>query len=112
VAGARVPDAGDVIWVDFDPTRGREQRGHRPALVLSPAAYNRRADLLVCVPLTTAVKGYPFEVSIAGPRGGVALADQVKSIDWRTRRVKIAARASVDEVSEVKAKLRALLQLD
>ena len=112
MAGARVPDTGDVVWLDFDPTRGREQRGHRPALVLSPAAYNRRADLLVCVPLTTAVKGYPFEVVIAGRRGGVALADQVKSIDWRTRRVKIAARASVDEVSEVKAKLRALLQLD
>jgi mRNA interferase MazF len=112
VAGARVPDTGDVIWVDFDPTRGRAQRGQRPALVLSPAAYNRRADLLVCVPLTTAVKGYPFEVEIAGPRGGVALADQLKSIDWRTRRVKIATRASVDEVSEVRAKVRALLQLD
>ncbi len=108
----RVPDIGDVIWLDFDPTRGREQRGHRPALVLSPAAYNRRADLLVCVPMTTATKGYPFEVEIAGRRGGVALADQLKSIDWRTRRVKIAARASVDEVSEVRAKVRALLQLD
>jgi mRNA interferase MazF len=109
---ARVPDAGDIVWVDFDPTRGREQRGHRPALVLSPASYNRRADRLVCCPLTTAIKGYPFEVAIAGPRGGVALSDQLKSIDWRARRVKIAARASADEMAEVRAKIRALLAID
>ncbi|HXF44685.1 MAG TPA: endoribonuclease MazF [Burkholderiaceae bacterium] len=107
-----VPDAGDIIWVDFDPTRRREQRGHRPALVLSPARYNRRAELLLCCPLTTAVKGYPFEVAIAGPRGGVALADQVKSIDWRARRVKVAGRASGDELAEVLAKIKALLQID
>ncbi len=109
---ARAPDAGDIIWVDFDPTRGHEQRGLRPALVLSPVIYNRRAGLLVCCPMTTAVKGYPFEVRIEGERGGVALADQVKSIDWRARRVKTAFRASRDELAEVLAKIKALLQID
>jgi mRNA interferase MazF len=108
----RVPDAGDIVWLDYDPTRGHEQKGHRPALVLSPAAYNRRAELLVCVPMTTAVKGYPFEVPIAAARDGVALADQLKSIDWRARRVRVAGRASAEELGEVLAKVKALLRIE
>ena len=83
-----MPDRGDLVWLTFDPQAGHEQAGRRPALVLSPASYNRRAGLAVFVPLTRQVKGYPFEVII--PAGlqvsGAALADQLKSLDWRARK--------------------------
>ena len=72
-----VPDAGDIVWLEFDPQAGREQAGHRPALVLSPAAYNGKTSLMVCCPMTTRIKGYPFEVRIGGPTPSVALADSV-----------------------------------
>ncbi len=76
-----VPDMGDLIWVDFDPTKGSEQAGHRPAVVLSPFMYNNKTGMCLCVPCTTQSKGYPFEVVLSGQeRDGVALADQVKSI--------------------------------
>lgn len=104
-----VPDAGDVVWLEFDPQAGHEQAGHRPALVLSPAAYNGKTDLMVCCPLTTRVKGYPFEVAIAGKPGSVVLADQVKSLDWRARRATHKGRVSAAEFEEVRAKLRALI---
>lgn len=104
-----VPDAGDIIWLSFDPQAGHEQAGHRPALVLSPASYNGLTGLLLCVPMTTRVKGYRFEVAIAGKRGGVALADQVKSFDWRARRATKKGRASDSEVAEVRARVRALV---
>jgi len=61
-----VPDAGDIVWLHFDPQAGHEQFGHRPAVVLSPATYNRKTCLMLCCPMTTQIKGYPFEVSIAG----------------------------------------------
>ena len=70
VARKWVPDAGDIIWISFDPQAGHEQGGHRPALVLSPSAYNGLTGLLLCVPMTTREKGYRFEVPIAGKRGG------------------------------------------
>ena len=83
-----VPDRGDLVWLAFDPQAGHAQAGRRPALVLSPASYNRRAGLAVFVPLTRQVKGYPFEVRI--PEGlevaGAVLADQFKSLDWRARK--------------------------
>ena len=104
-----VPDAGDIVWLEFDPQAGREQAGHRPALVLSPAGYNGVVGLMLCCPLTTRVKGYPFEVPISGPRGGVALADQVKSLDWRIRRAALKGKATTAELAEVRGKLRALL---
>jgi mRNA interferase MazF len=109
VASGWVPDAGDIIWLNFDPQVGHEQAGHRPAVVLSPARYNRLTGMLVCVPMTTRVKGYTFEVRIAGNRGGVALADQVKSFDWRARRATAKGRASAAELDEIRAKLRALV---
>jgi mRNA interferase MazF len=110
VSSARyVPDAGDIVWLEFDPQAGHEQAGHRPALVLSPAAYNGKTSLMVCCPLTTRSKGYPFEVAIAGKPGSVALADQVKSLDWRARRAARKGRVSPAELEEVRAKLRALV---
>ncbi len=102
-----VPDAGDIVWLEFDPQAGREQAGHRPALVLSPAAYNGKTSLMVCCPMTTQIKGYPFEVRIAGARPSVALADQLKSLDWRARRAARKARATAAELAEARLKARA-----
>jgi mRNA interferase MazF len=97
-----VPDAGDIIWIEFDPQAGHEQAGHRPALVLSSADYNGFTGLLFCVPMTTRTKGYKFEVPIAGKRGGVALADQVKSFDWRACRASRKGQASVGELEAIR----------
>lgn len=80
-----VPEAGDIVWLQFDPQAGHEQAGRRPAVVLSPASYNGRAGMMVCCPTTTRIKGYPFEIAIAGSPPSVALADQVKSLDWCAR---------------------------
>jgi mRNA interferase MazF len=104
-----VPGSGDIVWLQFDPQAGHEQAGHRPALVLSPVAYNGKTGLMVCCPLTTRIKGYPFEVAIAGKPDSVVLADQVKNLDWRARRAVHKGRVSAAELEEVRAKLRALL---
>ena len=103
-----VPESGDIVWLEFDPQAGHEQAGHRPALVLSPAAYNGKAGLMVCCPLTTRIKGYPFEVAIKGNPASVVLADQVKSLDWQARRTTRKGRVSASELAEVRAKLKAL----
>lgn len=104
-----VPDAGDIVWLQFDPQAGHEQAGHRPALVLSSAAYNGKAGLMLCCPMTTQIKGYPFEVRIAGDTDSAVLADQVKSLDWRARRAKLKGRISAAELAEVRAKVMALV---
>ncbi|MCC8422592.1 endoribonuclease MazF [Photorhabdus thracensis] len=104
-----IPDAGDIVWLDFDPQVGYEQAGHRPALVLSPAAYNDRIGLMLCCPMTTKIKGYPFEVLIAGNRESAVLSDQVKSLDWRKRNAIKKGRVSSAELSEVRAKAKALI---
>jgi mRNA interferase MazF len=104
-----VPDAGDIVWLQFDPQAGHEQAGHRPAVVLSPASYNERAGMIVCCPTTTKIKGYPFEVSLAGSPPSVVLADQVKSQDWRARKAARKGRISPAELAEVRAKLIALI---
>lgn len=109
VKRAPVPDAGDIVWLQFDPQAGHEQAGHRPALVLSPAAYNAKAGLMLCCPITTRIKGYPFEVALSGAPASVALADQVKSLDWQARRATRKGRATPAELAEVRGKLRALL---
>lgn len=104
-----VPDAGDIVWLQFDPQAGHEQAGHRPALVLSPASYNRKTGLVVCCPMTTRIKGYPFEVLIAGARASVVLADQVKNLDWRARSAERKGQVTDAELALVRAKLRALI---
>lgn len=109
VARGWVPEAGDIIWLNFDPQAGHEQAGHRPAVVLSPATYNFKTGLMLCVPLTTRVKGYPFEVAVAGNRGGVALADQIKSLDWRARKAVRKGKASAAELEAIRARVRALV---
>jgi mRNA interferase MazF len=109
---AYVPDAGDVVWLQFDPQAGHEQAGHRPALVISPASYNAKASLMVCCPMSTKVKGHPFEVvtEIDGVESAV-LSDQVKSLDWRIRRAKKKASVTAEVMLHVRAKMKALLQI-
>lgn len=103
-----VPEAGDIVWLQFDPRAGHEQAGHRPAVVLSPGAYNGKVGLMLCCPLTTQIKGYPFEVLVAGDRPSVVLADQVKNLDWIARKASRKGRVSPAELAEVRAKLFAL----
>jgi mRNA interferase MazF len=109
VARKWAPDAGDIIWLNFDPQAGHEQAGHRPALVLSPLAYNRATGMVVCVPLTTRVRGNRFEVAIGSSRDGVALSDQVKSLDWRARKATRKGKASATELEAVRARVRVLV---
>lgn len=106
---AYVPDAGDIVWLHFVPQAGHEQSGHRPALVLSPAAYNTRTSLMLCCPMTKQVKGYPFEVVLAGQKPSAVLADQVKSLDWKARRATRKGKVSPAELSDVRRKARALI---
>jgi mRNA interferase MazF len=104
-----VPDAGDVVWLHFDPQAGHEQAGHRPALVLSPSAYNDKTGLMLCCPMTTQIKGYPFEVSINGERPQAVLADQVKSVEWGARKATLKGQVSSSELADVRAKIAALI---
>ena len=111
MARAYVPERGDIVWVDLDRRVGHEQAGHRPALVLSPAAYNGRTGLALMCPITSRIKDYPFEVRIAAGRriDGVVLADHVKTLDWRYRKARFAAKAHAEVVDEVRAKLLLLI---
>lgn len=106
-----VPDAGDIVWLEFDPQAGHEQAGRRPALVLSPAKYNQARGMMIACPMTSRVKGYPFEVIIADEPPSAVLADQIKSLDWRARRPTFKGKAPEAAVAEVQAKLKALLGL-
>lgn len=110
--GPYVPDTGDVVWLEFDPQAGHEQAGHRPALVISPASYNGKTGLMVCCPMSTKIKGHPFEV-LAKLDGvdGVVLSDQVKSLDWRVRHCKKKSVVGADVLVHVRAKMKALLQI-
>lgn len=107
----KAPERGDLVWVDFDPQSGREQAGRRPALVLTPAAYNRPVGLAVFCPVTQQAKGYRFETAL--PPGlrveGVVLADHVRSLDWRTRRAEFICPAPAEVVDDVAAKVQALI---
>ncbi|EJI0415977.1 endoribonuclease MazF [Salmonella enterica] len=102
-----IPDAGDIVWIDFNPQAGHEQAGHRPALVLSPSVYNGRIGLLLCCPMTTKIKGYPFEV--LNGEGSAVLADQVKSLDWRERGAVKKGKVSAAVLAEVRSKLKVLI---
>jgi len=109
---AYAPERGDLVWIDFDPQAGHEQAGRRPALVLSPLAYNRRTGLALLCPATRQVKGYPFEVQI--PDGlkvrGVLLCDQVRNLDWRARKAEFADHAPGEVVREALQKFSTLIQ--
>ncbi len=104
-----VPDRGDLVWLDFNPRAGSEQAGKRPALVLSPQIYNGKVGLALFCPITSKVKGYPFEVPIAGKIKGVVLTDQIKSLDWRVRDVVFIARVKPTVLAEVLENIQLLL---
>lgn len=108
-----VPDVGHIVWLSLDPQRGREQAGRRPFLVLSPRAYNAKTSLSVGVPITSKRKGYPFEVPLTAGSSvaGVALADQVKSLDWRARLADFAEEVSPGTLHSVRRLLATLLEL-
>ena len=106
-----VPQRGEAIWISLNPQAGHEQAGRRPAVVLSPAGYNGKVGLALCCPITSQVKGYPFEVLL--PEGlevsGVVLSDQMKTLDWRARRAEFICELPDPTVMEVLAKSRTLL---
>jgi mRNA interferase MazF len=112
MAKTYIPNAGDVVWLEFDPQAGHEQAGRRPAVVLTPEAYNKKTNLMICCPLTTKIKGYPFEVlvEIDGIQSAI-LSDQVKSLDWRTRKAKYKGAVSTFALAEVRSKAKALLSI-
>jgi mRNA interferase MazF len=106
-----VPRRGDLIWLQFNPQTGHEQAGNRPALVISPFAYNRRVGLALCCPITSQLKGYPFEVAL--PSGlevqGAILSDQLKSLDWKARRARCIGQVPGEVLEEAVGKILALI---
>jgi mRNA interferase MazF len=112
VKGGYCPKRGDLIWLNFTPQAGHEQAGHRPAFVISQNDYNQKVGLLLACPVTSQRKGYPFEVAL--PEGlaiaGVVLADQVRSLDWKSRRAVFITHLGAAVLSEVLAKLGALIE--
>ena len=106
-----VPDAGDVVWLQFDPQADHEQAGHRPALVLTPARYNDLRGMMICCPMTSRIKGYVFEVVATQDPPSVVLADQLKNLDWRARKATHKGAVSPEVFAEVQARIKSLLQL-
>ncbi len=111
MAAIRTPERGDVVWLQFNPQTGSEQAGHRPALVISPKSYNQRVGLALVCPITSRIKGYPFEVEL--PRGikteGAILCDQIKSLDWRIRSAKRIGSVPPPVMQEITARILALV---
>jgi mRNA interferase MazF len=105
-----VPDEGDIVWLSFNPQSGKEQAGHRPALVLTPKSYNQVTGLMVCAPVTTKIKDYPFEVLVEldGTMSAV-LSDHLKSLDWQARDAEFKSRVEAEILLEVRSKLKPLL---
>ena len=109
-----VPQRGDAVWINFNPQTGHEQAGYRPAVVLSPRAYNGKTRLAIFCPITNQIKGYPFEVAIPAGLGvrGVILADQVKSLDWRARQATLITPLPPETVDAILQRVGTLLAPD
>lgn len=114
MARSYIPERGDIVWLEFNPQAGYEQAGNRPALVVSPKAYNEKVGLALFCPITSNIKGYPFEVALPEKYevSGAILSDQIKSLDWRVRKAKRIAFAPRDVLEEVLAKILALLGIE
>ncbi len=108
------PDRGDAIWITFNPQAGHEQAGRRPAVVLSPSAYNGKVGLAILCPITSKIKGYPFEVMLPDNLAitGAVLSDQVKSLDWQARNAELICALPSDIVVEILQKLSSLLAFE
>ena len=109
--GSYIPDKGDIVWLTFNPQAGREQKGRRPALCLSPKIYNEKTNLGIFCPITTKIKGYPFEVLIPEKckTKGVILADQVRSLDWFVRKAEFIEKCPEETLEEVIEKIKILI---
>jgi mRNA interferase MazF len=107
-----IPGRGDLVWLMFDPQARHEQAGHRPALVISPQSYNAKTGLALTCPITSQVKGFPFEVAISVglPIIGVILSDQIKNLDWRARKAEFISTLSIDITADVIAKIATLIK--
>lgn len=105
-----IPDRGDLVWINFNPTKGREQAKARPAIVVSPKAYNQKTNLAIMCPITSVSKNYPFEVKVKDKKvSGVVLSDHVRSLDWKARNTKFISRAKNSVITEVQTKLGLLV---
>ena len=105
-----IPARGDIVWLNFTPQAGHEQMGTRLALILSPEKYNKKTGLAVCCPITSSIKGYPFEVKILGKKiSGAVLSDHLKNLDWKVRKAKLIEKASKDVVEQCSLKISALI---
>ncbi|MGB6340458.1 MAG: endoribonuclease MazF [Candidatus Aminicenantaceae bacterium] len=114
MARTYIPERGDIVWLEFNPQAGYEQAGHRPALVVSPKTYNEKVGLALFCPVTSNVKGYPFEVVLPEKHevSGAILSDQIKSLDWRVRKARRMACAPQNVLEEVLAKILTLIGLE
>ena len=105
-----VPERGDIVWLNFNPQSGHEQRGKRPAVVISPKAYNEKTGLGLFCPITSSIKNYPFEVSVKSKKiSGVVLSDQIKSLDWAAREIEFIAKTTAGKIGEITEKIGLLL---
>ena len=112
MAGAYSPERADVVWLTFNPQAGHEQAGRRPAVVISPRTYNRKVGLALLCPVTSSIKGYPFEVVVPQglPIAGVVLSDQLKSLDWRARKAEYVCTLPREAMEDILAKIRTLVE--
>lgn len=110
-SGSYIPDRGDIVWLDFTPQAGHEQRGKRPALILSPKIYNQKTSLCICLAITSKIKGYPFEVPLPPNISieGVILSDQIKNLDFKARDATFVCTVSKDTIETVQKNILALI---
>ena len=104
-----IPDRGDIIWLEFDPQKGHEQKGRRPGIVLSKKEYNQKSNLAIICPITSKIKGYPFEVRINSIIQGVILSDQIRSIDWNSRNAAFIEKIPEEILKEILENIDLLL---
>lgn len=104
------PSRGDIVWLNFTPQAGHEQKGKRPAIIISPLEYNKKTGLAVCCPIISNIKGYPFEVIVEGKKiNGAVLSDHLKNLDWKAREIKFVEKAKPHVLEEVVSKISALI---
>ena len=105
-----IPDRGDIVWLNFTPQAGHEQRGTRPAIIISPKIYNKKTGLVLSCPITPVAKGYPFEVMVNSKKiKGVILSDHLKNLDWKARKIKFIEKATTAVLDECISKLSTLI---
>ena len=104
-----IPDRGDIIWLEFDPQKGHEQKGRRPGIVLSKKEYNQKSNLALICPITSRIKDYPFEVRINSIIQGVILSDQIRSIDWKSRNAAFIEKILEEILKEILENIDLLL---